>query len=261
MNSAATASASIFPRRKEWRPVLAETDPDSSSLFEGRIAFPISAGATGIPVAGHVIGLQTENVTFQLSSAKLDAGGIGLFGWDPFVPASTLAEDDQREPLPPMIRLTEPGIMTVIALQHIGTAHIPELLQEAEVAPWLDALTSRIFQFSALPQNWDSYGSKRISNEAIRKGVKIANLLSQIVSQTRVPLNSRPFVAPSNSGGVLFEVKAGNRQLHIDVPNGREQNYGVLRIWRDAGGNELERESDVRESELREVLTWIAGNS
>ncbi len=35
--------------------------------------------------------------------------------------------------------------------------------------PWLGQLTSRIYQFSLQHENWDSYGAKRISGDAVKK--------------------------------------------------------------------------------------------
>jgi hypothetical protein len=269
VTSAATTVLPGFPGPRQVRQVLANTDPDSSTSFEGQIRIPISAAVTGVPMSGRSSAAQTENATSQPSGRELDVAAIGFGDWQylgllrALVPAENvhIRIADDLAAASSTARFADAVLVTLAASRHLGMQTAAELEQGVESPVWLDELTSRIYRFSRLPQNWDSYGSRRISEGAIRKAVRIAGLLADVVSRSIVPLSERPFAAPSSSGGVVFEISGMDREVHIEVQNGPEEEYQVLRVWRDADGGEFERECNVRESELREVLSWVVRNS
>jgi hypothetical protein len=117
---------------------------------------------------------------------------------------------------------------------------------------WLSDLQSRINRFSTLPPNWDSYGSKPISHGAIDRALKIASLLNEIVVRGRATLSEKPFAAPISSGGILFEICNGRREIHVEIGPAGAETYEIYR-----SEAQDEREERVDDIGLREVLSWI----
>jgi hypothetical protein len=120
---------------------------------------------------------------------------------------------------------------------------------------WLQDVTSRISRFSRLDDNWDTYGGKPISRAANAKAIGIASLLADKVSREGVSLTQPPFVAPMSSGGLLFEIRNGARELHVEIEPGDSDRYQVCRIGSELAGGDLEE--TVGKSGLPEVLSWI----
>ncbi len=120
---------------------------------------------------------------------------------------------------------------------------------------WLQNVTARVTRFSHLHGNWDTYGGKPISRAAIAKAIGIATLFADRVSREGVSLPQPPFVAPMSSGGLLFEIRNGVRELHIEIEPGDSDRYQVCRIGSELSGGDLEE--TVGKSGIPEVLSWI----
>jgi hypothetical protein len=160
----------------------------------------------------------------------------------------------------------EPSVLNVIVASGANTTFGEPLAFDGDggtvIAPnWLVPLRSQIYGFSALTESWDGYRGKPVPKSVIGRAIKVAELLAEAVSESAFAAELSPFAAPIGSGAVMFEVRNRDRELHIDVQPKSPGEYGVLKIWRDRAGREFEQEYNVHESQLREVLAWIAGAS
>jgi hypothetical protein len=129
----------------------------------------------------------------------------------------------------------------------------PELASQ----PWWNDVLTKISGFSLLGQNWDSYRANRILPETMIKAYQVASQLAFAESAATVPMSASPHVAPLSSGGILFEIKNQNRELHVEVFPRQKLDFGVLQVSIDSHGNETEKELTVPQDKLLEVLTWI----
>jgi hypothetical protein len=66
----------------------------------------------------------------------------------------------------------------------------------------------KIAGFERLPNNWDSYGSPRISEEVIERAIEFV-----MASFDRGP---SPRILPVSGGGIQFEWENDNRELEIE---------------------------------------------
>jgi|SRR6516225_1986939 hypothetical protein len=93
----------------------------------------------------------------------------------------------------------------------VQTVNITPVL---EASPWLESALIRLKSLSALPNDWDSYGSPPIVSTVLRDARK---LLSSIQIQT-IP---EPAITPASGGGVSIEWRSGSRELEIEIlPDG-----------------------------------------
>lgn len=74
----------------------------------------------------------------------------------------------------------------------------------------------RVGQLVNLPDNWDSYGGKPITENCINDAFKILQYILDLrdINNIEVPA---PFVAPLSSGGLQIEWEEGDRYLQIDL--------------------------------------------
>lgn len=63
---------------------------------------------------------------------------------------------------------------------------------------WLVPVLSQLFEFVALPENWDSYGGRPLTRENLEVALQV---LEQVMEVDTEP----PWVVPLPSGGVQFE--------------------------------------------------------
>ena len=104
------------------------------------------------------------------------------------------------------LRALEDGIRRAIS---------PESVRESgqlRISASVPFREQRFEQFKQLPENWDSYGALRISDEAIEKGKSILTLMPA------VGFSGEPFVAPSPSGGVQIEWDLPEREVVLEIP-------------------------------------------
>ncbi len=121
---------------------------------------------------------------------------------------------------------------------------------------WFPNCVSRISGFVQLPKDWDGYGSAPPNRVACSRALDVAVAIAQTLSLAD-SVAQDPFVAPLSSGGVLFEIRNGNRELHIEVPPDSEF-FEVLKVARTPSGDEVEEELHVNEAGLFEVLSWVS---
>ena len=115
----------------------------------------------------------------------------------------------------------------------------PEIVYESGQlrigASSVPAWEQRLEQFRQLPENWDSYGAPRITDEAIEKGKSILTLM------TAAGFFEEPFVAPSPSGGIQIEwcIPGGEVELQIP-PTGDPITYSMVETTADGQEREIE---------------------
>jgi hypothetical protein len=125
-----------------------------------------------------------------------------------------------------------------------------------DLPDWFEQMTARIRRLPALQSNWDTYGGRTISQSTATRALAVA---SQLATALLWLSPIKAFASPTHSGGVLFEVRNGNRELLLEIIP-YESEYELSRITTLASGEEELNESNVNESHLPEVLNWIAGN-
>ncbi len=79
---------------------------------------------------------------------------------------------------------------------------------------WLSSALHRIRQISELPENWDSYGSTKVTSKALEASKTVLYQLHEEVLPD-------PFICPVPGGGIQFEWEVGTRELELEfMPNG-----------------------------------------
>ncbi|HWQ36013.1 MAG TPA: hypothetical protein VNQ79_24435 [Blastocatellia bacterium] len=79
---------------------------------------------------------------------------------------------------------------------------------------WLRKAQKRIQELAALPENWDSYGSRPIQPAAIKGAGDLIALLSQLRS-------AQPEIFPVPGGGIQLELHNRQREIEIEIlPDG-----------------------------------------
>jgi hypothetical protein len=141
----------------------------------------------------------------------------------------------------------------IYATPGISEAATATVVSAGSLPSWFSPVSSRIKLFSSLRDKWDSYRAKAISPIAIGRALDVAKLLAETVSRHGVPLTEPPFAAPMSSGGVLFEIKNRDRELHIEIDPAGSDRYDIYRM----SGDEETEEDPINESGLPEVLSWI----
>jgi hypothetical protein len=254
-----------------WVQGSAKTDLRSERTLEGEIRISSSGGSAAVTSLGRLSNTRTENTTalIMLGCAELEIAQTSpdFEGW---LDAGLVQFIGSTKPVQVQwaggiaslsAQFADTSWLTIVGPQYLGLSGVVNSEVTQSIAPWLDDLTSRIYRFSVLPENWDSYRAKPISGDAIRKATRLASLFAHVISRAWGWPGGPPFVGPTSSGGVSFEMKNGSRELFIEIPPGLKDEYGILRVWRDASGREAEEEYNINGSQVREVLSWIAGNS
>lgn len=123
---------------------------------------------------------------------------------------------------------------------------------------WTTELSSRIRRFANLPRNWDSYQAKPISPLAVSRALATLAQLAATISEFGASLKDVPFIAPLSNGGIVFELKNGDRELTLEVPVDEKSDYEICKTSIDAQGNSIEEDRSISDSGLPEVFSWIA---
>ncbi len=139
----------------------------------------------------------------------------------------------------------------------VGLEAQTELQPPQAAADWLGDSLKRIFSFGRLPANWDGYGGSPPDKITWSRAVSVAARLAKLHSATTQPSMEPPFVAPLSSGGILFEIRNGKRELHLSIYPSDRNHCEVLKILTTPSGDEIEEEAKVAEAGLDEVLSWI----
>lgn len=113
-------------------------------------------------------------------------------------------------------------------------------------SPWLLPTVSAISGLAGLPDNWDGYGSPKVSQTALVRTIQLA----ASISCEELPI---PTVCPVSGGGVGISWELGDRELEFTVyPN------GCIRYLRVLGSLEVGPEN-VQDGTLVEVAASDVG--
>lgn len=123
---------------------------------------------------------------------------------------------------------------------------------------WLTTALKRIWSFQYLQAKWDGYQGRSVHTSTCFRAVAVTEILASLFSATDPSSAKPPFVAPLSSGGILFEVRNANRELHLAIERSDPEHYDVLKVSTTPSGDEIEEEATIHESNLYEVLSWIA---
>lgn len=86
---------------------------------------------------------------------------------------------------------------------------------------WLRSARKKLEELAALPQNWNSYGSRPIQPEAIET---TANLLSDL-AKIKMP---EPQIFPVSGGGIQLEWENSKCELEIEVLPDKSIEYLIV---------------------------------
>lgn len=114
-------------------------------------------------------------------------------------------------------------------------------------------IARRIKNFSALKENWDSYGAKRIEVSTISRAIEF--YVAIILFYPKPPT---PFVVPACNGDIQFTWKGRSVKLKHSIPSNQNHAYKFLITNRSSG--ETKRVSgliDSKEKMIQLVLNWI----
>ena len=75
---------------------------------------------------------------------------------------------------------------------------------------WWEPTCLQAFSLLDLPENWDSYGARRIERDCVIEGL---NFLVSVLDDETAP----PSVVPSSHGGIQFEWHKSGLDLEIEV--------------------------------------------
>ncbi|SRR6266446_1003542 len=157
-----------------------------------------------------------------------------------------------------LVQMSSPAITTTVTEGNSLVASAVSVKPvTSAVSDWLDQMTARIRRFPKLQPDWDSYGGHTISQLTTTKALGVATHLATALHWLS-PIKA--FVSPTHSGGVLFEVRNGNRELLLEIIPDKSE-YELSQITVLQSGDEELNESKVNESHLPEVLNWIAGKN
>jgi len=99
----------------------------------------------------------------------------------------------------------------------------------------LCAWEQRLEGFRQLPDNWDSYGASRITDEAIEKGKSILAFMAA------AGIAEELFVAPSPSGGIQIEWGSPGGEVELEIPpTGVPMTYYSVETTAEGRGRETE---------------------
>ncbi len=108
---------------------------------------------------------------------------------------------------------------------------------------------SQLNAIAQLADDWDSYGSPRLSEELYSSAKKLVDLIQDaFVSQA-------PDVVPVSGGGVQFEWQYGGCELEIEFSSPFEVAY--LKVFEDESMEEGVFSIEEMETEVRKLLSWL----
>lgn len=101
-----------------------------------------------------------------------------------------------------------------------------------------------IFAYSNLPENWDSYNSKKPSNAAIVKAINF------IITEFNARGHEVFFTAPTADGDIMVELKHNNTNLEFIFSSEVEDKVIA------SGNGEFHAEEILNETTLHAYLKW-----
>jgi hypothetical protein len=88
---------------------------------------------------------------------------------------------------------------------------VPVALTESTIPAWVEPTISAFMRVQSLPENWDSYGSKKVNSDMV---VQSLSILGQIMD----PASPAPSVVPLGDGGLQLEWHRNQQDLEIVLP-------------------------------------------
>jgi hypothetical protein len=88
---------------------------------------------------------------------------------------------------------------------------VPAALTESTLPTWVLPTISAFMRVQSLPENWDSYGGKRVDSDMV---VQSLSVLEQIMGST----SPAPSVVPLGDGGIQLEWHRNQQDLEIAFP-------------------------------------------
>jgi len=112
---------------------------------------------------------------------------------------------------------------------------------------WLTITLKRLKEISDYSDNWDSYGSPRLSRKAISQA---KGFLLSLPAEIREPMT-----VPVPCGGIQFEWQGDGRELEIEIrPDGRIEYLAVFEDGAMKEGEILSVEDPIAQDLVRWVL-------
>lgn len=112
---------------------------------------------------------------------------------------------------------------------------------------WWQRLTvQRLFELLSLPSNWDSYGSRPPTEEAVFRAVELVVLIDRDNFLA-------PRVVPISGGGVQLVWQSGTRELEIELSP-----TGLVEYLKAEAGEPLEEGVvEIGDRKLDSLLAWL----
>lgn len=128
-----------------------------------------------------------------------------------------------------------------------GNSQWSSVIVTSQLGWWQTSAIKKLYEISSLPHNWDSYGSKPPTEDAVERAKRF------IVEIDRDSFLA-PRVLPISGGGVQFVWQNGARELEIEILPG-----GTFEYLRSEGGEPLEEGSITLEdrSKINSFITWL----
>ncbi len=109
---------------------------------------------------------------------------------------------------------------------------------------WLKDSQNELHKLRELPEDWDSYGSPRIKDKAVKT---TADLLTDTAKNGM----SKPYIFPVSGGGLQLEWQQSNKELEIEIlPNGKIEYLKV------SERGEME-EGEILELDIWRLVKWF----
>ena len=102
-----------------------------------------------------------------------------------------------------------------------------------------------------MPDDWDSYGSPRLSDGSYRIAY---NFLYDLLDISIFPEFPKPFIVPASGGGVQFEWQSDGRELELDFSDPDQIEF--LKVYEDSSTEEG-RISSERQISCLNLLKWL----
>lgn len=114
---------------------------------------------------------------------------------------------------------------------------------------WLDSVYRRFEHLLSLPDNWDSYGAIKISEDAVAQAYRV-------LSKLNLNDESLPSIIPSNDGNIQLEWHLQNIDIEIEIPS-----EGMVNLYiEDSTGEtvkEIDKEYSVSSDELYKLVNAV----
>lgn len=129
-----------------------------------------------------------------------------------------------------------------------GTPTVSREVESWE-SPWLPSVYAKAIALASRPANWDSYGSPKITEEALAWTKRL------LLAADKVCELPAPHLAPVSGGGLQLELRNGSKELELEVlPDGTLQFLAVD----EAADSENEGICENRYADPQKWMRWLA---